>query len=104
MPVIPFYGSERPELFAIERRAVDRPGHLVTELHRLLPRSGLVVDVGAGDGFIASQLNTDERTVVAVEPEIGMIRRDRPLLWGMTDAEALPFRDGTLDGAYATWA
>jgi hypothetical protein len=41
VPVIPFYGAEEPELFAIERLAMDRPGRVIAALDRLLPTEGL---------------------------------------------------------------
>lgn len=103
MSVIPFYGIEHPDLFAIERAAMDRPGLVVDHLNDLLPR-GIVLDVGAGDGFTAERLTCPDRRVVALEPARGMIDRSRRLDWIQADAEALPFRDGSLDGAYATWA
>jgi SAM-dependent methyltransferase len=100
--VIPFYGAEQPELFAIERRAMDRDGRVVEALDRLLP-AGRVLDVGAGDGFTATRLN-DRRTVVALDPSAGMlVRADLPhRVHG--EAEHLPFADSSFDGAYATWA
>jgi len=104
VPVIPFYGTERPDLFEIERRAMDRPGRLIRALDSGLPRHGRIIDVGAGDGFTAARLTTPQRSVIAVEPAAAMIRRDRPLPWVMAEAEALPFASGTADGAYATWA
>lgn len=103
MAVIPFYGVEHPELFAIERAAMDRPGLVIDRLDHLLP-GGTVLDVGAGDGFTAERLARAHREVVAVEPAEGMIDRSRALAWVQADAEALPFRDGAFDGAYATWA
>ncbi len=103
MSVIPFYGAEHPELFAIERAAMDRPGLVIDRLNELLPR-GIVLDVGAGDGFTAERLMRQNRTVIAVEPASGMIDRARPLTWVQADAEALPLGDGAIDGAYATWA
>ena len=36
MTVIPFYGAERPDLFAIERKAQDRPGLLIQALRERL--------------------------------------------------------------------
>lgn len=104
MAVIPFYGAERPELFAIERRAMDRPGRVIGALDALLPAGGTVIDVGAGDGFTAEQLTTPERRIVAVEPAARMIRPERHLQWVRADAEHLPFRNATFDAAYATWA
>jgi ubiquinone/menaquinone biosynthesis C-methylase UbiE len=103
MAVIPFYGTDHPELFATERAAMDRPGLVIDRLNDMLPR-GTVVDIGAGDGFTAERLATPNRTIIAVEPARGMVDRIRPLTWVRADAEALPFRDGSVDGAYATWA
>ena len=102
MTVIPFYGAEDPELFAIERRAMDRDGLVLAALDRMLP-SGRVLDVGAGDGFTAARLRSG-RTVVALEPSVGMIARIDDLTWVRGEAEHLPFGDGSFDGAYATWA
>jgi SAM-dependent methyltransferase len=103
MSVIPFYGAEHPGLFAIERAAMDHPGLVIDRLNELLPR-GTVLDIGAGDGFTAERLTRRGRRVIAVEPASGMINQTRPLTWVQADAEALPFRDGALDGGYATWA
>jgi len=100
--VIPFYGAEDPELFAIERRAMDRDGLVLAALDRMLP-AGRVLDVGAGDGFTAERLHRG-RTVVALEPSAGMIALTVDLTWVRGEAERLPFGDGTFDGAYATWA
>jgi hypothetical protein len=43
--VIPFYGADDPEMFAIERRAMDRDGLVPAALDALLPH-GRVLDVG----------------------------------------------------------
>lgn len=37
MPVIPFYGTDHPELFAIERAAMDRPGLVIDRLNHFVP-------------------------------------------------------------------
>ncbi len=103
MPVIPFYGTDHPGLFAIERAAMDRPGLVIDCLNDLVPQ-GTVLDVGAGDGFTAERLTRPGRKIIAVEPASGMIDRRRPLTWVQADAETLPFHDGSVDGAYATWA
>lgn len=103
MPIIPFYGVDRPDLFAIERAAMDRPGKVIHRLDRLMPQ-GTIADIGAGDGFTAEQLSGPERRMVAVEPARGMINPARSLGWVQADAEALPFATASLDGAYATWA
>ncbi len=103
MPIIPFYGAEHPDLFALERAAMDRQGSVLSALDDLLP-TGLVADVGAGDGYLAEWLTTNSRYVIPVEPAAGMIDRRRALPWIRADAEALPFRTDALDGIYATWA
>jgi SAM-dependent methyltransferase len=100
--VIPFYGADDPEMFAIERAAMDRDGLVLAALDEILP-AGPVVDVGAGDGFTAAKL-TAERSVVALEPAAAMITLRDGVRWVRGEAEHLPFRDGTFAGAYATWA
>ena len=102
MTVIPFYGADEPELFAIERRTMDRDGLVIAALDELLP-AGRALDVGAGDGFTASRLGGG-RTIVALEPSVGMIARADPLHRVQGEAEHLPFADGAFDAAYATWA
>lgn len=104
MGVIPFYGAGDRRLFEIERAAMDRPGRVVTVLDEVLPRDGLVIDVGAGDGFTAERLRRGGRRVVALEPAEGMRRPERRLLWAGGEAEHLPFRTGSVDAAYSTWA
>jgi SAM-dependent methyltransferase len=104
LTVIPFYGAERPDLFAIERKAQDRPSLLIDALRDPLPVAGRIADVGAGDGYTARLLTTRERIVVPIEPASGMIPDGNDLPWVHADAEHLPFGDGVFDGAYATWA
>lgn len=104
MAVIPFYGATEPDLFAIERRAMDRPGRVIDALSEALPTEGLVLDVGAGDGFTAERLTERGHDVVALEPAEGMIDPARPLHWTRGDAEHLPFADESFAAAYATWA
>ena len=104
MAVIPFYGADRPELFAVERRAMDRPGRVIAALDEALPLSGQVLDIGAGDGFTARRLQTADRKMVAVEPARKMISSDDALSWTRGDAEHLPFATASFDAAYATWA
>lgn len=101
MTVIPFYGADDPAMFAIERAAMDRDGHVVKALDELLP-DGRVLDVGAGDGFTAERL-AGTRRIVALEPSPAMIG-SRSLTWVCGEAEHLPFLEGSFDGAYATWA
>lgn len=104
MGVIPFYGAEDRRLFDIERAAMDRPGRVVAALDESLPRNGVVLDVGAGDGFTAERLGTNERRVIALEPAAGMRSPTRPLWWLGGEAEHLPLRDGSVNAAYSTWA
>lgn len=104
MGVIPFYGAQDRRLFEIERAAMDRPGRVIATLDELLPRNGLVLDVGAGDGFTAEQLSTHSRRVVPLEPAEGMWDVDRPLAWLGGEAEHLPLRSQSVDAAYSTWA
>jgi len=103
MGVIPFYGAGDRRLFEIERAAMDRPGRVIAALDRVLP-AGLVLDVGAGDGFTAERLSSSDRRVVPLEPAGGMRRPGRPLWWLGGEAEHLPLRAGSVDAAYSTWA
>ncbi len=107
MAVLPFYGTAEPERSALERRAMDRPGRVLARLDQLLPRTGSVLDVGAGDGWTAGHLAGDGRWILAVEPAAGMAERaaSHPAVtWLRGDAGALPLADGAVDAAYATWA
>lgn len=101
--VIPFYGASDPAMFEIERRCMDRDGIVIRRINEFLP-DGLVLDVGAGDGFTAQQLTRPGRTVIALEPAFGMIRRDRKLPWIRAGAPDFPIADRSMAGAYATWA
>ena len=101
--VIPFYGGKYPSLFEIERRCMDRDGLVIQHLDQELP-SGLVLDVGAGNGFTAIRLCSSERTVVALEPDPAMADPSLPLVWVQGVAQDLPFHDDTFHAAYATWA
>jgi ubiquinone/menaquinone biosynthesis C-methylase UbiE len=101
---IPFYGSSNPELFRIEREAMDRQGLVVANLESTLPDHGMVLDIGAGNGHTASLLTTAERNVVAAEPASGMIDHETELAWVQAIAQQLPFGTDSFDGTYATWA
>lgn len=70
--IIGFYGAKHPSLFEIERRCMDRDGLVIQYLDRELPE-GFVLDVGAGNGFTAIRLCSSSRTVVALEPDRGMV-------------------------------
>lgn len=101
--MIPFYGSDDPEMFAIERRAMDASGRVIERLDQVLP-GGVVLDIGSGNGFTAERLSTPARTVVAAEPAAGMVDRSKRLPWVRSIAQQLPFRDGAFDAIYSTWA
>lgn len=101
--IISFYGSEHPRMFEIERRCMDRDGLVIRHLDREVPH-GLVLDVGAGNGFTAVRLSSTARRVVPLEPDPGMIDRIVPLMWVRGIAQSLPFVESTFDAAYATWA
>lgn len=102
--IIPFYGAENPEMFAIERAAMDRPGLVIKALAELFYGAGSLLDIGAGNGFTAQRLGAKDRPVIPLEPEIRMIDSAKPLHWICGQAEALPFKSNTFSGAYATWA
>lgn len=100
---IPFYGARDRALFEIERRCMDRDGVILRHLDDLLP-DGVVLDVGAGDGFTAERITGSRRRVVAAEPARGMTEASRLLPWVRALAQALPFRPAAFDGAHATFA
>ena len=100
---IPFYGGKQPEMFEIERRCMDRDGVVTSYLQEHLPK-GLVLDIGAGNGFVAKALHTQERTVIPMEPDAQMVDHEKPLLWVSGVAQALPFHKNVFDGVYSTWA
>lgn len=107
MGVLPVTGAQHAELFAVERRSIDRPGRVIARLDELLPSRGTVLDIGAGDGSSSRRLATAERHVLAVEPLEGMVaqaRLDRHVTWVQAAAGALPLADGSVAAAYATWA
>jgi SAM-dependent methyltransferase len=101
--IIRFYGSSHPAMFEIERRCMDRGGLVIRHLDSELPQ-GLVLDVGAGNGFTAIRLRSPARQVFALEPDPGMVDSGLPLPWVRGLAQDLPFRSNTFHAAYATWA
>jgi len=101
--VIPFYGGESPRLFEIERRCMDRDGKVLDFLHQHLP-AGIVLDVGAGNGYTAERLTTPCRLVVALEPDSRMVDPRKHLVWARGVAQEIPFHDAAFHAAYATWA
>ncbi len=102
-PVISFYGVEDPEMFRLEREAMDRQGLVVAALDRLLPRRGRVLDVGAGDGHTARLLESKERAVTGLEPAMAPRHRIDGG-WVRGAAPDMPFSSDSFDAAYSTWA
>lgn len=82
---------------------MDPDRRVLRRLDELLP-PGRLVDIGAGDGFIAAGLARPDRDIVRIEPSAGMRALGGPGLWVGGDAACLPLADGVCDGAYATWA
>ncbi|ERN51092.1 class I SAM-dependent methyltransferase [Alkalihalophilus marmarensis] len=101
--IIPFYGGTHPELFEIERRCMDREGKVIDELQQLLP-NGLILDIGAGNGFTAAKLQTTQRTIIGMEPDELMIDRTKQVIFTKGCAQDIPFHTHTFDAAYSTWA
>ncbi|MFA9429443.1 GNAT family N-acetyltransferase [Egicoccus sp. AB-alg2] len=104
MSLVTFHGANGSEPYAFRRR-MDRPGRVLDRLDALLPRDATVLDVGAGDGATAVRLAERGRQVVAMEARAAPTeRRHRDVTWLRGRTGALPFADGSLDGAYAAWA
>ena len=101
--VIPFWGGKHPRLFEIERRCMDRDGKVINFLDQHLPE-GLVLDIGAGNGFTAIRLINPNRTVIPLEPDESMIDSNTPLIWTRGVVQNIPFHNAAFDAAYSTWA
>lgn len=101
--IIPFYGAQNRDMFLIERKAMDRDGHVLLYLDSVFPK-GILLDIGAGNGFLAEKLSRLGRTVIPLEPAFSMIDREKSRHWVSGAAQNIPCRTHSLDGAYATWA
>jgi len=99
--VIPFYGTQDRKMFAIERSSMDRQGKVIDFLNKHLP-PGLILDVGAGDGYTAKRIKNAD--VICLEPSAGMVNFSNNRLWAKGSAESIPFHDNYFDAVYATWA
>ncbi len=82
---------------------MDRDGKVIAYLDEILP-NGLVLDVGAGNGFTAMKLRSSNRTIIPMEPDAKMIDPSLPLAWAWGVAQDIPFHNAVFDAAYATWA
>ena len=76
---------------------MDRDGVLIQYLDDHLP-NGLVVDIGAGNGFTAAKLDSRDRKVVACEPSAGLTNSDVSVNWlrGSAQHYAAPVFSWTL--------
>jgi len=101
--ITPFYGGLRPELFEIERRCMDREGKVIEYLDSILP-NGVVIDVGAGNGYTAEKLLHENRLIIPMEPDEKMIDLGKNLIWSKGVAQSIPFHSNTFDAMYSTWA
>lgn len=101
--VIPFYGGLYPELFEIERRCMDREGKVIEYLDASLP-DGVIMDVGAGNGYTAEKLLRENRIIIPMEPDEKMIDPSKSLIWTKGVAQSIPFHESTFDAMYSTWA
>lgn len=68
----------------------------------LIPRTGVGVEIGAGTGIFVESLSSDARTIVCLDPSIGMLRRalERGLHAVLAPGERLPLRDRCLSFSY----
>jgi len=101
--IIKFYGGEKPELFEIERRCMDRDGKVIDYLQNKLP-FGKILDIGAGNGYTAEKLQHPQRQIIALEPDSKMIDPTKNIIWVKGVAQNLPFHDKIFDAVYSTWA
>ena len=113
-PVIPFWGPEQMELFALMAQAIDPEGHIPAAMQATAPIDGRVLlDVGAGVGDRTIQYAQQAAHVYALEPDPQAI----PILRGRiksggaanvtvvpAGAAEIPLEESCVDVAYATWA
>ena len=71
-------------------------------LDGLIPGTGVGVEIGAGTGIFAESLSSDARTIICIDPSIGMLRRasERGLHVVLAPGERPPLRDRCLGFAY----
>lgn len=105
---------EHPAVYEIENNAVDRAGHLETQMRQIHDWSGQsVLDIGCGTGFHLPRFARTARTVVGVEPHerlaVAAVRRLTSQSMSNAvvrqgTAQKLPVADGSIDVAHARWA
>ncbi len=112
--VIPFWGPDQAELFALMARAIDPEERVLQAMQACATIEGrILLDVGAGVGDRTIQYAQIASHVYALEPSAKAL----PLLRGRiksaglsnvtvvpAGAASIPLEDGSADVAYATWA
>lgn len=69
-----------------------------------MPSCGKTLDIGAGNGFTASALKSNDRILYPMEPSEGMKDYNQDLIWSKGVAQEIPFHSDYFDGIYSTWA
>lgn len=112
--VIPFWGPEQLELFALMTQAIDPEERISATMQAAAPiAERRLLDVGAGVGDRTIQYARLAAHVYALEPDPQAL----PILRGRiksspvsnvtvvpAGAEEIPLEDNSVDVAYATWA
>ena len=95
-----------PWLYDLVMGAAERSRLAMWRRETVRPANGRVLEIAAGTGLDFAHY-TPAATVIATEPDLGMLTRARErasqapamILLVAADAQALPFRDGTFDNA-----
>lgn len=71
-------------------------------LEKLLPQTGIGVDIGAGTGIFAEHLTTDQRNIICIDPSQEMLKsaNRRRLETIIAVSEALPIKPESIDFSY----
>ncbi|MER6359859.1 class I SAM-dependent methyltransferase [Kitasatospora sp. NPDC001527] len=91
--------AARQSIYQWQQPQYDLPGIVVEEL---AGTSGIVLDVGCGNGKFVSRLHKDrpDLQVVGMDISAGILAEvEKPVL--VADAQALPFADGSADAVLA---
>ena len=104
---------DTPDVYELENLAADRAGVIDTAIDTLHPLDGSdLLDLGCGTGFHLPRFATRGARVVGVEPHLPLVTLagQRLAAAGSAarvlagDAEAIPFRDDSVDVVHARWA
>ncbi|MBK3495026.1 class I SAM-dependent methyltransferase [Viridibacillus sp. YIM B01967] len=82
---------------------MDRDNKVIKYLNEVLT-NGIILDVGAGNGYTAEKLIREDRNVIAMEPDEKMIDLKGNLIWSNGVAQSIPFHSNTFDAMYSNWA